>query len=161
MNSKTLSLLKSKVITFTASGDIAANIFGTLPIINGDIDVLEFIPDGDIIGGYGDLYIWAQRSGIAIESSTDAMFIQDNTLFRGKERADGMPIIPGAFVAININGQAVTTAMTFAADKANDAKLNELTVNGLTLAPTFALREAIQAATQAADVTFLMCLTWG
>ena len=137
MNSKTLSLLKSKVITFTASGDIAANIFGTLPIINGDIDVLEFIPDGDIIGGYGDLYIWAQRSGIAIESSTDAMFIQDNTLFRGKERADGMPIIPGAFVAININGQAVTTAMTFAADKANDAKLNELTVNGLTLAPTF------------------------
>lgn len=137
MNSKTLSLLKSKVITFTASGDIAANIFGTLPIINGDIDVLEFIPDGDIIGGYGDLYIWAQRSGIAIESSTDAMFIQDNTLFRGKERADGMPIIPGAFVAININGQAVTTAMTFAADKANDAKLNELAVNGLTLAPTF------------------------
>lgn len=137
MNSKTLSLLKSKVITFTASGDIAANIFGTLPIINGDIDVLEFIPDGNIIGGYGDLYIWAQRSGIAIESSTDAMFIQDNTLFRGKERADGMPIIPGAFVAININGQAVTTAMTFAADKANDAKLNELTVNGLTLAPTF------------------------
>ena len=137
MNSKTLALLKSKVITFTANGDIAANIFGTLPIINGDIDVLEFIPDGDIIGGYGDLYIWAQRSGMAIESSSEVQFIQDNTVFKGKERADGMPVIPGAFVAININGQAVTTAMTFAADKANDAKLNALSINGLSLSPAF------------------------
>ncbi len=137
MNSKTYSLLKSKVITFTANGDIAANIFGTLPIINGDIDILEFIPDGDIIGGYGDLYLWAQRGGMTIESSTEVQFIQDNTVFKGKERADGQPVIPGAFVAININGNEVTTAMTFAADKANDAKLQDMAISGLTLAPTF------------------------
>lgn len=137
MNSKTYSLLKSKVITFTANGDIAANIFGTLPIINGDIDILEFIPDGDIIGGYGDLYLWAQRGGMTIESSTEVQFIQDNTVFKGKERADGQPVIPGAFVAININGNEVTTTMTFAADKANDAKLQDMAISGLTLAPTF------------------------
>lgn len=137
MNSKTYSLLKSKVITFTANGDIAANIFGTLPIINGDIDILEFIPDGDIIGGYGDLYLWAQRGGMTIESSTEVQFIQDNTVFKGKERADGQPVIPGAFVAINIKGNEVTTAMTFAADKANDAKLQDMAISGLTLAPTF------------------------
>lgn len=137
MNSKTYSLLKSKVITFTANGDIAANIFGTLPIINGDIDILEFIPDGDIIGGYGDLYLWAQRGGMTIESSTEVQFIQDNTVFKGKERADGQPVIPGAFVVININGNEVTTAMTFAADKANDAKLQDMAISGLTLAPTF------------------------
>lgn len=137
MNSKTYSLLKSKVITFTANGDIAANIFGTLPIINGDIDILEFIPDGDIIGGYGDLYLWAQRGGMTIESSTEVQFIQDNTVFKGKERADGQPVIPGAFVAININGNEVTTAMAFAADKANDAKLQDMAISGLTLAPTF------------------------
>lgn len=137
MNSKTYSLLKSKVITFTANGDIAANIFGTLPIINGDIDILEFIPDGDIIGGYGDLYLWAQRGGMTIESSTEVQFIQDNTVFKGKERADGQPVIPGAFVAININGNEVTTAMAFAADKANDAKLQDMAISGLTLAPAF------------------------
>ena len=137
MNSKTYSLLKSKVITFTSNGDIAANIFGTLPIINGDIDILEFIPDGDIIGGYGDLYLWAQRGGMTIESSTEVQFIQDNTVFKGKERADGQPVIPGAFVAININGNEVTTTMTFAADKANDAKLQDMAISGLTLAPTF------------------------
>ena len=133
MNSKTYAALKSKLITFTATGDIVANLFGSLPIVTGDIDVLEFIPDGDIIGGYGDLYLLAMRSGMTIESSTHVQFIQDNTVFRGKQRADGMPIIPGAFVAININNQAVTTVMDFAADTANDAQLEDITLTGATI----------------------------
>lgn len=133
MNSKTYATLKSKLITFTATGDIVANLFGSLPIVTGDIDVLEFIPDGDIIGGYGDLYLLAMRSGMTIESSSHVQFIQDNTVFRGKQRADGMPIIPGAFVAININNQAVTTVMDFAADTANDAQLEDITLTGATI----------------------------
>lgn len=138
MNSKTYATLKSKVIAFTATGDIVANVFGTLPIVNGDIDILEFIPDGDIIGGYGDLYLLAMRSGMTVESSREVQFIQDNTVFKGKQRADGQPIIPGAFVAININDTAVTTAMDFAADAANDAQLTALAVGTETLSPTFA-----------------------
>lgn len=130
MNSKTYALLKSKAITFTASGDVVSNVFGVLPIINGDIDILEFMPDGDIIGGYGDLYLWAQRSGMSLEASREVQFIQDNTVFRGKERADGMPIVPAAFVAINIAGSTPTTEMTFAGDEAN-------TVSGILL-PTAA-----------------------
>lgn len=138
MNSKTYAALKAKVITFTATGDIVSNVFGTLPIINGDIDVLEFMPDGDIVGGYGDLYLLAMRSGMTIESSREVQFIQDNTVFKGKQRADGQPVIPGAFVAININNEAVTTAMDFAADTANDAQLAALAVGTETLAPVFA-----------------------
>lgn len=137
MNSKTHSLLKSKAITFTATGDIVANIFGTLPVINGNVDVLEFIPDGDIIGGYGDLYLWVQRGGMTIEQSREVQFIQDNTVFKGKERADGTPIIPGAFVAINIKNVDVTTTMNFAADTANDAKLQGMTIGSETLNPVF------------------------
>ena len=137
MNSKTYAQLKSKVITFTATGDIVSNVFGTLPIINGDIDILEFMPDGDIVGGYGDLYLLAMRSGMTIESSREVQFIQDNTVFKGKQRADGMPVIPGAFVAININDESVTTAMTFAADTANDAQLSELAVGSESLSPSF------------------------
>ena len=133
MNSKTYATLKSKLITFTATGDIVANLFGSLPIVTGDIDVLEFIPDGDIIGGYGDLYLLAQRSGMSIESSYEVQFLQDNTVFRAKQRADGMPIIPGAFVAININNTAVTTTMDFAADTANDAQLSDLALTGATI----------------------------
>ena len=153
MNSKTYATLKSKLITFTATGDIVANLFGTLPVINGNIDILEFIPDGDIIGGYGDLYLWADRRAMAIDSSEHVQFIQDNTVFRGKARADGAPIIPGAFVAININNAEVTTAMDFAADTANDADLNDLAVGDETLSPgtfdpavtTYTLAAAAQA----------------
>lgn len=145
MNSKTYALLKSKAITFTASGDVVANVYGVLPIVTGDIDVLEFMPDGDIVGGYGDLYLFAQRSGMTVESSREVQFIQDNTVFKGKQRADGMPVIPGAFVAININGSAVTTAMDFAADTANDADLQDIT--GLTLAPAFSADVTTYAAT--------------
>lgn len=132
MNSKTYAKLRSKLITFTATGDVVANLYGTLPVITGNVDVLEFIPDGDIIGGYGDLYLLALRSGMTIESSREVQFIQDNTVFKGKQRADGMPVIPGAFVAININNKAVTTAMDFAADTANDAQLTGLAVSGVT-----------------------------
>lgn len=138
MNSKTYATLRSKVITFTATGDVAANIFGVLPIITGDVDILEFMPDGDIVGGYGDLYLLAMRSGLMIESSYEVQFLQDNTVFRAKQRADGQPIIPGAFVAININNTAVTTTMDFAADTANDAQLTGLSIAGVTLSPVFA-----------------------
>ena len=155
MNSKTYAQLKSKLITFTATGDIVANLFGTLPIINGDIDILEFIPDGDIIGGYGDLYLWADRRSIAIDQSEHVQFIQDNTVFRGKARADGAPIIPGAFVAININNTDVTTVMDFAADTANDADLNALAIGSETLSPASfdpdVLTYTIASAAQASD----------
>ena len=124
MNSKTYALLKSKAITFTASGDVVANVYGLLPIVTGDIDILEFMPDNDIVGGYGDLYLVAQRAGMTIEASREVQFIQDNTVFKGKMRADGAPVIAGAFVAININGSTPATSMLFAADAAN-------TVSGL------------------------------
>lgn len=137
MNSKTLATLQSKAILATALGRYVTFDGMTMPIIGGDVEILEFIPDGDIVGGYGDLYLWAQRSGMTIEASREVQFIQDNTVFRGKERADGMPVIPGAFVAININGSAVTTSMTFAADNDNNAKLSALTVGSLSLSPAF------------------------
>ena len=138
MNSKTYNKLKSKVITFTATGDIVANIFGYLPVITGDIDILEFIPDDDIIGGYGDLYLLAQREGMTIgmDETGRTNRILDETLFFGKMRADGSPIIAGAFVAINIGGSSVTTTHSFPGDTANNADLASLSI-GETLSPTF------------------------
>lgn len=137
MNSKTRAKLMSKLITFTGTGDIVANLYNTLPIITGNIVILEFMPDNDIVGGYGDLYLWVDRAGMTLESSTECQFIQDNTVFKGKARADGMPLIPEAFVAINIGNTAPTTVVDFAADTANDADLQSLTVGTNTLSPTF------------------------
>lgn len=126
MNSKTYNLLKSKAITFTATGDVVSNIFGILPIINGDIEILEFMPDNNIVGGYGDLYLWAQRSGMVIGMDETGFTnrLRDQTVFFGKERADGCPIIARSFVAIDIAGGSPVTSMSFAADTAN-------TVSGL------------------------------
>lgn len=154
MNSKTLATLKSKLITFAASGELLARFNGVMPIIDGDVDVLEFMPDGDIVGGYGDLYLLAMRSGMTIESSREVQFIQDNTVFKGKQRADGQPVIPGAFVAININNTSVTTAMTFAADTANNAMLQSLSIGNETLNPVFdsdTYAYTIAAASNASD----------
>ena len=161
MNSKTYATLRSKLITFTASGDIVSALYGALPIITGAVDVLEFIPDGDIIGGYGDLYLWVDRAAMQIESDSSVQFIQDNTVFRGKARADGSPAIPGAFVAININNVDVTTAMDFAADTANDADLTNLTLSGNALSPSKFNPNTLTytVATAAADTTKIEATT--
>lgn len=154
MNSRTYALLESKAIATTVTGEWVAMIGGRLPIISGDIDVLEFMPDGDIVGGYGDLYLWAQRAGMELGTDVNGftLRVSDNTLFWGKERADGRPIIAGAFVAININGQAVTTEIDFPGDVANDALLQSLTVGSLSLSPTFASDTLTYTASAASSV---------
>lgn len=154
MNSRTYWTLRSKLIQFNYEGYPVTNLPSVMPFVDGDVDILEFIPDGDIIGGYGDLYLLALRSGMVIESSREVQFIQDNTVFRGKQRADGMPVVPGAFVAININNTAPTTVMDFPADTANDAQLTALSVGTESLSPTFSATTysyTIAAAANASD----------
>lgn len=155
MSSETYDLLKSKVITFTATGDIAANVFGVLPIINGDIDILEFVPYGDIIGGYGDLYLLAEHDSVSLgmDMAGYTLRVKDSALFWGKARADGTPIIAKGFVAININGQSPTTTMAFAGNTANDAALSDLTVGALSLSPSFDADVATYTASAANNVS--------
>ena len=129
MNSKTYGELKARAIATNLSGEFVAMIGGSLPIVSGDIDILEFMPDNDIVGGFGDLYLTVIRRGMSIEQSREVQFIQDNTVFKAKMRADGTPVIPEAFVAINIAGSTPATSMQFAADTAN-------TVAGLLLPAT-------------------------
>ena len=119
MNSKTYAKLKAKAIATDLNGAFVAMIGGTLPIVSGDIDVLEFMPDNDIVGGFGDLYLVGLRAGMTIEQSREVQFIQDNTVFKGKMRADGIPVIAEAFVAINIAGSTPATSLVFAGDAAN------------------------------------------
>lgn len=126
MNSKTYNYLKGKAIATSVTGEWVSLIGGALPIISGQIDVLEFMPDYDIVGGYFDLYLWGQRRGITIGQDDMGLLnrINDTTVFFGKERADGMPVIAGAFVAINIHNTDPTTTILFPSDDAN-------TVSGL------------------------------
>lgn len=119
MNSTTFATLQAKALSFNAAGAIVSGQNMTMPIIGGEIVILEFIPDNDIIGGYGQLYLLAERSGAQFAVSEHVRFIDDQTVFKGTARYDGMPVFGEGFVAFNIANADVTTTMTFASDTAN------------------------------------------
>ena len=125
MNEKTFTKLVANALTINASGAIVSGQGGTMPVIGGTIEKLSFIPDDVIIGGYGDLYLLAERAGTALAQSEHVRFIEDQTVFRGTARYDGLPVIPEGFVAIGIGGTKPTAAMTFAEDTANNDKGGE------------------------------------
>ena len=122
MNKKTHTKLVSNALSINAAGAITAGINKEMPAIGGAIEELNFIPDGVIIGGYGDLYLLAEREGTAIAQSEHVRFIQDQTVLKGTARYDGLPVIAEGFVVIDINGGAPTAdAVSFTADTANAA----------------------------------------
>ncbi|MGP1567940.1 MAG: phage major capsid protein [Peptoanaerobacter stomatis] len=119
MNSNTATIFLQKSIAFNAAGALVASAQKTMPIIGGDIIILEFVPDGDVIGGYFKGYLLAERKGISLGESKEVRFIQDQTVFKGTARYDGTPIIGEAFVHFNIKNVAPTKTVTFAPDTAN------------------------------------------
>lgn len=138
MNEQTYTMLKANAINVTAAGAIVSGVEGTMPVVGGDVIVLDFIPANVIIGGYFDLYLLAERAEARFSTSEHAFFIPDQTVFKGTARYDGLPVIAEAFVAIGLNGVTPTAAMTFAPDVANaDPQLSALTVGSLTLSPAF------------------------
>lgn len=122
MNEATYTKLIANSMSINAAGAITAGINNTMPVIGGAIEVLNFIPDDVIVGGYGDLYLLAERADMYIGQSEHVRFIEDQTVFKATARYDGEPVIPAAFVAIGIGGtEPSPTAVTFAPDEANDA----------------------------------------
>ncbi len=119
MNEETKTKLLSKAIAFDSSGTIVANINNTMPIIGGEIEILEFMKDGDIAGGYLSTYLLGERAGATFAASEHAQFIEDNTVFKGTARYDGVPAIAEAFVLFNIDNATPTKTIEFAQDKAN------------------------------------------
>lgn len=120
MNEATYSELIANSLEVDASSAIVAGVNGTMPVIGGDIEVLNFIPDNTIIGGYFDLYLLAERGGTVVNTSEHAFWVEDQTGFKGTARYDGKVLDNTAFVAIGINGATPAAGdVTFAADTAN------------------------------------------
>lgn len=119
MNEKTYTNLQAEAMSINAAGAIVSAQGGTMPVLGGDIEVLDFIPDNVIIGGYFELYLVAERAGARFAQSEHAFFIQDQTVFKGTARYDGTPVIAEAFMAIGLNGATADATMTFASDTAN------------------------------------------
>ena len=119
MNESTYNTLLAEAMSINASGAVVSGMNTTMPVVGGAVEFLDFIPDGNIIAGYGDLYLLAERAGTAIGQSEHARFVEDQTVFKGTARYDGMPVIAEGFVVMGINGVTPATSLTFAEDKAN------------------------------------------
>ncbi|RJQ25530.1 MAG: phage major capsid protein [Peptococcaceae bacterium] len=122
LNTLTWNTLLSKAVVFNAAGALVSGMNMTMPIVGGDIVILDFLADYDIIGGYGSLFLLAERAGAQLAVSEHALFIEDQTVFRGTARYDGKPVFGEGFVMVNINNAAPTATTTFAADLANTVK---------------------------------------
>lgn len=119
MNETTYTALAAAAISVDAAGNIVTGVLDRMPVIGGVIEVLDFVPDNVIIGGYFDLYLLAERAGNKFATSEHVRFLADQTVFKGTARYDGKPAIAEAFVAMGINNTTPTAQMTFAPDDAN------------------------------------------
>ena len=108
-----------------ATAAIVAGMNMTMPVIGGDIVELGCVPDGDIIFGYMDMYLLAERAGTELATSEHTRFIEDQTVFKGTARYDGKPVIAEAFAVTNIGNVTPTTTAAFAPDKQNTPDVSE------------------------------------
>lgn len=138
MNETTYTKIKIEAMNFNMAGAIVSVQDGTMPVAGGDIEVLseDIIADNNIVCGYGELYLLAERAGSEFERSDQYKFAEDQVAFKGSARYDGEPVIAEGFVSIGL-GSAPAKSATFAGDTANDASLIDLTIGTETLNPTF------------------------
>ncbi|MBR3240726.1 MAG: phage major capsid protein [Oscillospiraceae bacterium] len=123
MNRKTHIKLMSKALAFNSAAALVANT-EFMPVLGGA--VIEFdddqIADNEIIGGFGGNYLLAERAGIEFASSDLPLFLQDQTVFKGTARYDGMPVAGEAFVVVNFANTDPTTSADFPEDEANSVQ---------------------------------------
>lgn len=121
MNQKTHTRLLVQSMDKNLNAAIVAGFTGynTMPVVGGDIVELPFVPDNNIVFGYLDAYLLAERAGTELAQSEHYRFIEDQTVFKGTARYDGKPVIAEAFAVMTINNVAPTTSVEFPPDTAN------------------------------------------
>lgn len=130
MNENTLTDLMVESMGANMNAAIVAGMGTTMPVVGGAIETLSFIPDGDVIFGHFDMYQLADRRDVQMATSTEYLFAEDKTAFRGTARYDGLPVIPEAFAVFNIAGTAPTMTAVFPQDTANAKEIKSVTITG-------------------------------
>ena len=119
MNKKTHTNLMVQSMDKNLNAAIVAGIGNAMPVVGGEIVELPFMPDDNIVFGYFDMYLLAERAGTALGQSEHYRFIEEQTIFKGTARYDGMPLIPEAFAVMTVKAETPKTAVSFVEDKAN------------------------------------------
>ncbi len=119
MSQATYMKLKQELISINAVGALVTGADMIMPVLGGAVELLDFVPANNIIGGWGQDYKLIRRRGIQIAASEHAQFVEDNTLYKCTSRWDGMPIAGEAFAIFSLTTTAAATTVTFATDTAN------------------------------------------
>ena len=159
MNEKTYTYLTAQAMSVDAAGAIVSGVNGVMPVTGGIIEVLDFVPDNQIIAGYFDLYMLAERAGEKFATSEHYRFLADQTIFKATARYDGKPTIAEGFVLVAVNGGSATTAMTFADDDANSVQTITLNANAATVASGSTLQLTAYTAPGSGTVTWASATT--
>lgn len=139
MNRKTRIELSTKALAFDSAAALKSSVDNTVPFDGGEIIELDFIPDREIVGGYGQHYLLTERKGLSLGSSEHVRFIQHQTVFAGWARFDGAPVFGNSFVVLNYGNIEPATEVAFAGDSANTDRvsLSALSVGNVNLFPAF------------------------
>lgn len=121
MNHKTYLRIMGKAAGFNSQAALLSQVSHEMPVIGGKIYETELMADNEIVGGYGSLYLLAERAGGEIRSSEHVRFLQDQIVFLGTARYDGQPLIGEAFVTVSFDNTDATTSAIFPTDYANTA----------------------------------------
>ena len=139
MNRKTHLHILTRALKYNSAAALVANT-EMFPIIGGS--VIEFedneLADYEIIGGFGGNYLAIEREGAEFSSSDQPLYLNNQTVFKGWARYDGMPLAGEAFVIVNYANTDPETSKAFPIDYANTA-MNDLTITaaaGSTLGQT-------------------------
>ena len=120
MNKATKTKILGESIGVNSEGQIVAGVANQMPVVGGDIVELECVPDNMIVAGYFDLYLLGERAGNKFASSEHVRFLNDQTVFKGTARYDGLPVIAEGFVFIGIESTSpAISGVVFGADTAN------------------------------------------
>lgn len=117
MNKNTFLKLQAETAATNAEGVIVSGINSTMPIIGGDVIITPAAQTGHIIYGAPEAYLLVEREGMSIQTSTEVRFIQDETVFKGTARYDGLPVPNDEFVLFDMKTGGKYP--TFPEDKAN------------------------------------------
>ena len=136
MNEKTYTWLLAQAMTVNAAGAVVTGFSDRMPVAGGIIEVIEDVPDYNIISGYYDLYLLAERAGQKVASSEHFRFLADQTVFKGTARYDGQPAIAEGFVVQTVNGASAATTIAFTSDDANSVQAIAINTATATIAGT-------------------------
>ena len=155
MNEKTYTKLMAETVSVNANGQIVTGVAGMMPVVGGIIEVLNFVPDNTIIGGYFDLYLLGERAGQKFAESEHVFFLQDATAMKATARYDGLPVIAEGFIVLGLeNTSPDATAVAFAPDEANIVKAIALSANAVSV------EEGATVKIEAQTMPFDAPITW-